>query len=629
MMRPDEEVDQQQQDEYDSDEGSILFFETVDNENSDCEEDEEEEGNSEGVKANPPSHAADAVGVGLFRQQLEQQQSSLAPATAASAASKASSSAAAASFDPYNPANVRQTLSSLLDDEEDDNATVATAASNPVANDAMNVTAENGKTHSSNHFLEMEQEYDDDDPSERTGLVSGRRPPSGEEDEQIQTRSGLLLTHRSSNCSNTSAGGNGANGRREIGGRYDEGAPATSFPPPSSTTPSSGGVQQRRRPPQQQQQQFFSDGPPSSSRQAPPERSLEVEHAYAAGGGAHFNNHNNGYFSSAPSSRSGGMGPLGGATTSGAGYYSYYANNAKNPLQHAKRMLSYVRLWVIASAIVLLSGTAVVIKHIRHEHASRGDGDSAASGSSSSIRVVSMQDQVDDASAPIVADTVVLLPLDTSSYYHSSNNNGHYHRRLKQHQHVHHRFMTEMEQYLFQEFYEWMLTHEKAYGSDQEQQLRFGVWVDNHHKTRAKNARHGPCQLTGKPVFGSTVFQDLTEQEFHSKYLTGYNAPRKPEEKRQVSNSKSQLRPPKPPVLGDRPPRRHEHVHRRIQETFWKESDDVVKQTNYKNCKWYDVSCYLRFVFETYFYGLGRTMEPAYDADSYPMGKLIHFSVRV
>ncbi len=40
-----------------------------------------------------------------------------------------------------------------------------------------------------------------------------------------------------------------------------------------------------------------------------------------------------------------------------------------------------------------------------------------------------------------------------------------------------------------------------------------------------KNEKHGPCKLTGKAVFGSNHFKDLTTEEFQTQYLTGYSGP--------------------------------------------------------------------------------------------------------
>ena len=46
------------------------------------------------------------------------------------------------------------------------------------------------------------------------------------------------------------------------------------------------------------------------------------------------------------------------------------------------------------------------------------------------------------------------------------------------------------------------------------------------YRTIAKNEQHGPCKLTGKAVFGSNHFKDLTPEEFRNKHLTGYTGPK-------------------------------------------------------------------------------------------------------
>lgn len=45
-------------------------------------------------------------------------------------------------------------------------------------------------------------------------------------------------------------------------------------------------------------------------------------------------------------------------------------------------------------------------------------------------------------------------------------------------------------------------------------------------RTLKKNEAHGPCKLTGKAVFGSTPFKDITPEEFQQNHLTGYKGPK-------------------------------------------------------------------------------------------------------
>lgn len=160
------------------------------------------------------------------------------------------------------------------------------------------------------------------------------------------------------------------------------------------------------------------------------------------------------------------------------------------------------------------------------------------------------------------------------------------------------------------EFEAWTIRHNKTYDTKEEHHRRFQIWSDNHHRTSEKNSRHGPCQLTGKPVFGVNQFHDLTNEEFQSQYLNGYHLKREPIRKGEISEQ---------PIMGVHvePPRLHPILHQRLLE---QKVHGTIRLDYQGNCKWYDVSCILRYLFSTFLYGLGGTMEPAYDANSYPTG---------
>ena len=84
----------------------------------------------------------------------------------------------------------------------------------------------------------------------------------------------------------------------------------------------------------------------------------------------------------------------------------------------------------------------------------------------------------------------------------------------------HHRGLS----HLLEPFNEWIAHHKRNYGSEKERQHRFHIWAQNHINIQKKNERHGPCKLTGQPIFGSNHFQDLTDEEFQEQFLTGYTA---------------------------------------------------------------------------------------------------------
>jgi hypothetical protein len=78
--------------------------------------------------------------------------------------------------------------------------------------------------------------------------------------------------------------------------------------------------------------------------------------------------------------------------------------------------------------------------------------------------------------------------------------------------------------HLVDSFHQWMHQHQRNYKSQKEKDHRFHIWAQNQLHIDEKNRRHGPCKLTGQAVFGSNHFQDLSDEEFYQKHLTGYTA---------------------------------------------------------------------------------------------------------
>jgi len=269
-------------------------------------------------------------------------------------------------------------------------------------------------------------------------------------------------------------------------------------------------------------------------------------------------------------------------------------------LQQATKMLSYMRLCVIASAIVLFFGTGVLVHHLRQTPSSveTVDNNDVSQLDAQTVQVVSFNEY--DTAAGSVPDRVVLLPLPLEQQ-----------ESFEKVRHPHGHGVRHLLADLRSEFDSWMQQHNKQYQSHQEQEKRFQIWSENHERILEKNERHGPCRLTKQPVFGHNHFSDLTPQEFQSQFLTGYTGPKHDElEKRETRSSG---------VFGPHiPVNRHPKVHRRLKEHLNKGN---MRGGFNSGCKWYDISCFLRYIMEKYLYGLGGIMEPAYDADSYPMGK--------
>lgn len=150
-------------------------------------------------------------------------------------------------------------------------------------------------------------------------------------------------------------------------------------------------------------------------------------------------------------------------------------------------------------------------------------------------------------------------------------------------------------------------------------------------RTIEKNERHGPCKLTKQAVFGSTHFKDLSPEEFKAQYLTGYNPVKQDE-----LDAKHRKMNPKMRKLGRqmgktlKPGIHHSKMHESIKQRMLQEHGDRILKQQQQNsnygmrnayCKWYDVACMLRWVWNEagiQFGSIVGTMEPKYDSNAFP-----------
>ena len=317
-------------------------------------------------------------------------------------------------------------------------------------------------------------------------------------------------------------------------------------------------------------------------------------------------------------------------------------------------ILRYVRLWMVFSAMMLFLGTMVLLHHTVHSE------DVTRIENHTHPDVVTTLDNKKDFSIEFDAhsgifhlygdETIQLIPLTENDIEEEETEQiillplppddgasvRRSHRRLEQQEQQnhprrmvglsamtndknvrnHHDKSPLLERTLHSlhslrnEFDDWMIHHEKSYGTEEERHYRFQIWSHNHDRSIEKNERHGPCTMTGQQVFGSNMLQDLTTDEFKSQYLNGYHLSRQPTRKESPEREQQ--------VLGvhfDEPPQYHPNLHGRLLQIVQQDSMGIDYQGG---CKWYDVSCLLRYLFSTFLYGLGGTMEPAYDANSYP-----------
>ena len=301
--------------------------------------------------------------------------------------------------------------------------------------------------------------------------------------------------------------------------------------------------------------------------------------------------------------------------------YGGFGGKAPASLTQARRMLSMAKLWVLFAACVLLLGTAVLVHAFRHEDAGVTKQQKQQQQDN---QIISTTEQEGDA-----PQQILLLPLNNAAELarqqrefeeaeRTTEQRGN--RRLLSHtpqqqqqqqQQQHHHFGDGLRQ----EFEDWITKHEKVYASMEEKEHRFGIWRNNHFRTMEKNEKHGNCRLMNKPVFGSNHLKDLTTEEFQVQFLTGYNGVNADGHEIQTGRKRNLKAENVRPVMHrDLKVTRHHSVHQRLLEE-WKIAGYALSSSS---CTWYDLSCWMRVIFQEYLYlGIG-TMEPIYDADAYP-----------
>lgn len=279
-------------------------------------------------------------------------------------------------------------------------------------------------------------------------------------------------------------------------------------------------------------------------------------------------------------------------------------------LQSAKRILSLTHVWIGIGCFVFVIGTAIAW------HSSHGERLSA-NRVNEAVLLSSSTGAKSVSSGSIEHIILVPLPTNASIKLRQGQLSAPVRGVAKPEKGTLKRALRELRQ----EFEEWVVTHDKNYHSHDEKERRFHIWKENHFKTQEKNDRHGPCKKTNTPVFGSNMFKDLSPQEFQSRYLTGYKGPRTDQlhhHKIQQAAPASVLEPKAGPLHAIY---RHPSVQEKYRETLLE--DDLSRRLGFSasysgGCTWYDVSCWLRLFVKKYGYRIGGTMEPKYDANTYP-----------
>mmetsp|Transcript_25302 Transcript_25302/g.28874 ORF Transcript_25302/g.28874 Transcript_25302/m.28874 type:complete len:606 (-) Transcript_25302:93-1910(-) len=280
----------------------------------------------------------------------------------------------------------------------------------------------------------------------------------------------------------------------------------------------------------------------------------------------------------------------------------------------------WTKLWLVSFCVMLLLGTAT-IWHLSHHEVNTAT-------TTSRKQVVSTNNNNNNVTS---VDKIILRPFpanwSSTSGISSSERSS---RRLsfaqlprlekKENHHLLHELRLE--------FDNWMQSHGKKYHSHHEKEKRFHIFKENHHRTVAKNERHGPCRMTKKQVFGHNMFSDLTQEEFQQQFLTGYKGPKTDElhEQMQQNRRRHQRRTASSQKWGHvLNPNEKVKLHPKVQSNLddhnrrrgTRKLSQSAKASYSGSCTWYDVSCWLRYFVNTYGYGWGGTMEPT-NGNGYP-----------
>ncbi len=300
-----------------------------------------------------------------------------------------------------------------------------------------------------------------------------------------------------------------------------------------------------------------------------------------------------------------------------------------------KRLMSYVKIWVILFLVVAMVMTGVFLHSIGHEEAvTKTD---STSSQQSSANNANTNGNGNAYGFDTVPDQIILVPLTDSSHLATLQQNQQHQnqpRRLQDDVSSNHQGNVDGSHHflknLRQEFETWILHHGKTYHSDAEKEHRFSIWARNHQRTAEKNAKHGPCKLTKQHVFGSNQFKDLAPEEFQNKFLTGYKGAFTDElEKKHQELSPAARRARNESGIGKvLDPKIHKvNIHESVVEKQrhlkqrGSEYQPYAVRGSSMHCNWYDLSCTLRFMWKSTGISVGSfigTMEPKYDADAYP-----------
>lgn len=307
------------------------------------------------------------------------------------------------------------------------------------------------------------------------------------------------------------------------------------------------------------------------------------------------------------------------------------SNKHATAISQAKHLLSYAKVWIVVCFGILVVMTGTLMHSFGHQPPNDSVVEKNENGAISYLNQDQQQQYQNlDLSSNSqntyyqVPEQILLLPMENISQLAQQGEQreqnaqrrklgiSHHHANHHEHHGVHYALDE-----LRQEFDAWVLQHNKVYHSEQEKEDRFHIWSQNHHRTIEKNRRFGLCKMTKQQVFGSNHLKDLSPEEFKGKFLTGYNGPRTDE--MHLAGLGMGFRRLQKHQMGKAldPNVQKAKVHKSVKQRMLQQEPVMTSKFQ---CKWYDASCILRWLYNSsgMQFGIIGTMEPKYDADAYP-----------
>ena len=200
------------------------------------------------------------------------------------------------------------------------------------------------------------------------------------------------------------------------------------------------------------------------------------------------------------------------------GYWNDNSKSRRNTMGmlQARRFMSYVRIWVAISAVLLLVATGVLFHSFGHKPSEAAEDftadtqqqssvSSSSSSSSSFAQNNNNNNNNNNAQVPLAQQQIILVPMENISkltdkgekqtnrrlgemeppsmelgFPHGHDNKKH--RGNKRHSHQQQHGVRRVVSDLRDEFEAWVKQHGKTYHSHNEKEHRFHIWSDNHHK---------------------------------------------------------------------------------------------------------------------------------------------------